>query len=333
MFVGAVTVLTLDYYQPGRGGEAMWMGLVFSVVTASIFFRLANWFFRDIADTPNWYALFGYGFLVALVMNFAGIRPADGAKEIAVVAVFGLAVGLVASSRVREAVKMAAVNVLLLPTPLFGAARIVGYVVLFAAYRAAEGMMFGFSPAGNAVRHGAVDSFGGTIFMAIVLAMIYKTLGTTLIGAWQSAGRMTSLRSAFKAATKGFPRGSRYHNGAFSGFAVDPAARTVVISAREMLNGTTVGQRNQLVTLTYDDVTDIGTVIPGVQWQGLLVGAGYNTLAQSAVTSLNDLTQQRIAGAFDTGVWFATRNGGTYLVQADEKKLPKLAEMLAKVIN
>lgn len=333
----AVISYNFHYYEPLADRIR---DVVISTLLASIAFRIANWLMREMFGLEKWLSALLISLGAAFAMRLCNIRLVTPrglfssetiATAVGVLLVIALPAAMLISARVRETIRVAAFRIFALPTPLFGAARIFGYIVLAVFYKTAENMAYGYS--GSVFNGRGSDQFAGTIFLGIVFFIFSLTLLDTLIGAWETAGKVTKLRGQFKEATKGFADEYCFHDGVFAGFASNPATRTLVISARQIVNGTSAGQPNELLTLSFDDIRDMGTTAPGYQWDGMLVGAGYSVMAQSAVVSLNDFTRQRLEGSIDTGIWIATRSGDAYLVQVPERKLPKIAAMLGKTVG
>lgn len=284
--------------------------------------KRGSWLFN------GWLSVLLAGCAIALVLKIFGIQLAGRRgvfMSILPMLVLSTVIASFVSARIRETLKIAASNILLLPSPLIGAARLFGYLVLGVYYKAFEA---GMLSAQGSFSHQITP----VIAVGIFFAVMYWTAGKTLVDAWQSAGRLTSLRGGFKSATKGFPKELMHRSGPWAAMAINPATRSVVLQARALINGTTANQPNELITLSFDDIADVGFVSPGYGFKGVLAGAGYQALAASAVIALNDLTQQRIAGAFDTGVWFRTRNKDAFLVQTDERDMQELAGIVGKAI-
>lgn len=303
---------------------------------ANVGFRALDYFMREFVGISGWVRVLacsiGIAFAVKL-LNLRIIAPGgplhtEFAGTVVFLACIAGLVAVVRSARVRETIKTVAIEVVFMPTPLYGAARLFGYFLLGFFFMFAEQEMFASKHVGRTsaqVTH--------MVLYALALAIAYYTAYMTVKKAWQSAGRLADLRSRFKEATKGFPDDLSYHNGAFSGFAVNPASRSVVLSARRFVDGTSTGQPNELLTLSYDDISEIGTFVPGFGFAGVTAWAGYEAFATTAVIAVNDLTRQRIAGAFDTGMLFVLKNKEVFLVQAPESDLPEFVEELKRVVR
>lgn len=298
--------------------------IVFNGILAAIAFPFLSRFFkgRGTGYLKPLLACFGLAVFLRVAGAILGAQTVQ--SLVSWILGLGVFVGLPAlafSGRGREAMQIALVNQLLLPTPLIGAAKAfgwfgLGWLTLFAF----RGM---FPQVGEHIG-GAM----GVIIFAACLFACYVTPIRGLIGAWGSAGRMTAARKVFDEAAQGFPAEYRYHDNNWSGFAVDPASKTVVIAARRVVDGDASGQSPEVLSLKFDDITDCGCCAPGYAWQGVLVGAGAFAAGASFVASLNDLTWQRTKSAFHTGLWFALRSGDLYIVQAPEKHLENLASVL-----
>lgn len=231
---------------------------------------------------------------------------------------------MAATTRGREAISMSFVSLFLWPTPLIGAAKVFGWLVLLIFISTTYKLSFEGS---------AQSQLGGVILLATSLFIFYLTPLSTLIRAYGDAGEMLSLKKSFDELSEGFPHEYRYHNNKWSGFAVNPSMRSVVISARRMIRGDASGQIPEVLTLKFEDIADCGLYAPGYEWKGILVGAGAMAAGSSFASSLNDLTWQRLKGTFNTGILFALRSGDLYIVQAPEKHLENLATVLEGTIQ
>lgn len=231
---------------------------------------------------------------------------------------------LAATARGRDTLSMSFTSLFLWPTPLIGAAKAFGWLFLLAFIASCYKVSFEGS---------AQNQLVGVILLAISLLIFYLTPLSTLINAYADAGEKLRLKQSFDALSKGFPEEYRYHNKHWAGFAVNPSTRTVVISARRMIRGEAGGQIPEVLVLKFEDIADCGLYAPGYEWKGILVGAGAMAAGSSFVSSLNDLTWQRLKGSFNTGILFALHSGDLYIVQAQEKHLENLANVIAGTIR
>lgn len=228
------------------------------------------------------------------------------------------------TTRGQKALSTSFVSLFLLPTPLIGAAKVFCWLILSIFISSAYKLTFEGS---------AQNQLVAVIFLAASLFIFYLTPLSTFIGAYRDSGEMLRLRQKFNELSKQFPQEYRYHNNNWSGFSVSPANRVVVVSARRMIGGDASNQSPEVLTINFDEISEFGICAPGYDWKGILVGVGAFAAGASFTASLNDFTWQRVKGAYNTGLLFALRSGDLYIVQAPEKHLENLANVLKGTIH